>query len=84
VDTQLLEVRYRQWRGQVGYQHIILRKGFPQVLGHGLLALPIHRIREEVFRNEGSACLLPSPVRLVVVWGREAEEMRGVGEGYWS
>jgi hypothetical protein len=74
VDAQLLQPRDGQRRGQGRDEHVGLGEVAEDVLGHRLVALPLHRVLVQVLVDEWPDVSLPFPVRLVVDWVGEAQE----------
>jgi hypothetical protein len=77
MDTQLLQPRHRQGRGQVGNQKVGVGKLLEDIVGNRLLALPLHCMLGDILVDECSAGLLPPPVGLGVVRGGQPAEVRG-------
>lgn len=78
MDTQFLQPRHWQGRGQVGNQKVGVGKLLEDILGNGLRALPLNCMLGEILVDECSAGLLPPPVGLGVVWGGQSAEVRGL------
>lgn len=81
MNPQLLQPLHRQRRGKRRDQHIRLRKRLKDMFRHRLSRIPFQRLLNHILLHKRATRLLPSQMRLLVVWRRKPNNVRRLRKG---
>lgn len=83
MDAQSLQPLHGQRRWQIWNEHVVLGKRVKDVLRNDTITLIVERMSAQILIDESTGFFLEGEMRCGIVWGREAAEVRRLGEWEW-